>query len=220
MSPRAHPRPTCRNATAHTQISSLTAKAAALLKEITSPTPENRGTGSPLQDVTYHGWRTGDGHFAVIIEDHPGSYHPLPHRQFHSPEGFAWGYDGNGPRDTARSILADALDAQTLSPSSNGPTSEIRKDRGNTGEEPRPASSHGKHNLDGFSLAYLEFTTEVIAHLPQDKSWSLKRSDILRWVTDMPPTPPPEDLPQQQLDTARDFIGHHRPSRSRTPQHS
>jgi len=32
---------------------------------------------------------------------------PLPHIEYHSPDGFEWGYPGSGPADTALSILTD-----------------------------------------------------------------------------------------------------------------
>jgi hypothetical protein len=34
---------------------------------------------------------------------------PLTHYVKHSPDGFAWGYEGSGPADLARCILIDAL---------------------------------------------------------------------------------------------------------------
>jgi hypothetical protein len=34
---------------------------------------------------------------------------PLPHHVCHSPSGFEWGYDGNGPSELARCILIDYL---------------------------------------------------------------------------------------------------------------
>lgn len=37
----------------------------------------------------------------------PNRQYPLKHIIHHSPTGFAWGYGGSGPADTARSILWD-----------------------------------------------------------------------------------------------------------------
>lgn len=36
----------------------------------------------------------------------------LRHRERHSPDGFAWGYGGSAPSDTALSILWDLLDVE------------------------------------------------------------------------------------------------------------
>lgn len=38
-----------------------------------------------------------------------GVERPLIHQAHHSPTGMAWGYQGSGPADLARSILADLL---------------------------------------------------------------------------------------------------------------
>lgn len=35
--------------------------------------------------------------------------YPLKHIIYHSPSGFAWGYGGSGPADTARSVLVDLV---------------------------------------------------------------------------------------------------------------
>lgn len=48
---------------------------------------------------------------AVFVET-AGARRPLAHRVRHSPGGFAWGYEGSGPADLARSILWDALDRE------------------------------------------------------------------------------------------------------------
>lgn len=43
----------------------------------------------------------------VIPEE--GSPYPLPHLVHHSPDGYEYGYEGSGPSELARSIVADLL---------------------------------------------------------------------------------------------------------------
>lgn len=45
----------------------------------------------------------------------PDTARPLPHTVIHSPNGFAWGYAGNGPADLAHAILHREL-AQPVPP--------------------------------------------------------------------------------------------------------
>jgi hypothetical protein len=45
---------------------------------------------------------------ARIEADHPPR-RPLDHVEVHSPDGFEWGYAGNGPADLAHAVLADHL---------------------------------------------------------------------------------------------------------------
>jgi len=50
---------------------------------------------------------------AIRASEHPAAARPLPHTPIHSPDGFAWGYRGNGPADLARAILHREL-AETV----------------------------------------------------------------------------------------------------------
>jgi hypothetical protein len=60
-----------------------------------------------------------DGRWSVTITDTPRTpdgmprARPLPHIPVHSPDGFAWGYRGNGPADLALAILHREL-AETV----------------------------------------------------------------------------------------------------------
>jgi len=60
-------------------------------------------------DIEYRGDRSGN-HFDVGVWVWNGEKaEPLEHLVRHSPTGFEWGYQGSGPADLARSILADYL---------------------------------------------------------------------------------------------------------------
>ena len=56
----------------------------------------------------YIGERARDGTARVTVEQ-DGAVRALPHAVRHNPGRFDYGYDGSGPADLARSILADYL---------------------------------------------------------------------------------------------------------------
>ncbi len=56
----------------------------------------------------YRGEPTGEVR-VVYLSDRPRGSRPLRHIVLHSPAGMAWGYEGSGPADLARSILCDVL---------------------------------------------------------------------------------------------------------------
>lgn len=56
----------------------------------------------------YVGTQTAHQNSQVTITDTHGT-RPLYHHVLHSPTGYSWGYDGDGPHDLARSILYDRL---------------------------------------------------------------------------------------------------------------
>ena len=65
------------------------------------------------EHVRYRGHRTPDG---CLVEVLPADMKgvraigvPLRHHVRHSPTGFEWGYEGSGPADLARSLLAHHL---------------------------------------------------------------------------------------------------------------
>ncbi|HEV2811038.1 MAG TPA: DUF6166 domain-containing protein, partial [Acidimicrobiales bacterium] len=55
---------------------------------------------------TYIGQDNGRGHMRLWYQFDNGARQEVPHVVKHSPGGVAWGYEGNGPSDTALSILA------------------------------------------------------------------------------------------------------------------
>jgi hypothetical protein len=55
---------------------------------------------------TYIGQDNGRGQMGVWYQLDNGARQEVPHVVKHSPGGLAWGYEGNGPSDTALSILA------------------------------------------------------------------------------------------------------------------
>ena len=55
-------------------------------------------------------WDRAQVYYVDRVEDGEKLYgYALPHRVLHSPTGFSWGFNGSGPADLARSILADHL---------------------------------------------------------------------------------------------------------------
>lgn len=112
--------------------------------------------------VTYHGWPRPDGTIAVVIESPPGTYQPLPHLTRHSPAGFNCGYNGNGPRDLAFSLLTHAL--STATPGSTPPT-------------------RSRPRREITAPLYQRFAEQVLTGLPRDKAWSLSCEDILHWLS-------------------------------------
>jgi hypothetical protein len=62
--------------------------------------------------MRYRGHRDANGVcFIEVLDGGAEVARPLSHRVRHSPTGFEWGYEGSGPADTARSILAEHLGA-------------------------------------------------------------------------------------------------------------
>jgi len=60
--------------------------------------------------MRYRGHRDATGVCLIeVFEAGAAIGRPLSHRVRHSPTGFEWGYEGSGPADTARSILAEHL---------------------------------------------------------------------------------------------------------------
>lgn len=61
--------------------------------------------------VIYRGKRTEDGVKVEMVNVTGGkkAVKPLRHVNYHSPDGFEWGYPGSGPADLALSILAHHL---------------------------------------------------------------------------------------------------------------
>ena len=58
----------------------------------------------------------------VVVEDAATGelVGPLRHLVRYSPTGFNWGYDGAGPRELARSLLAAVLDENAVCPACSG----------------------------------------------------------------------------------------------------
>ncbi|WP_425455110.1 DUF6166 domain-containing protein [Actinoallomurus bryophytorum] len=152
--------------------------------------------GSESQaEVIYHGWPRPDGLGAAVIESPLRTYRPLPHLVRHSPSGFNWGYDGNGPRDLALSLLTDALNeyagcdqrpsvalSQAHSKKPLHPARpEVPPGQGSSAPDwPCPCQQHL------LALPYLQFTRQVIAtRLRYGKAWSMPRKEILRWLSSL-----------------------------------
>lgn len=59
--------------------------------------------------TTYQGTRNENNETTVTYQLQGKSPKPLRHVNYHSPDGFEWGYGGSGPADLALSILAHHL---------------------------------------------------------------------------------------------------------------
>lgn len=164
-------------------------------KDSSQPRPTSTGENK-LRETIYHGWPRPDGQISVVIEYSKGNYRLLPHIVRHSPTGFNCGYDGNGPRDLALSLLTDAtngcatcsacdaappiLGNSALPPrhsGTSGPTAVVNQ---------RPSSCLYDCNAKLRQLPYLHYTEQIIAQLPQRQAWKLRRSDTLRWLSRLP----------------------------------
>ncbi|HEV2070231.1 MAG TPA: DUF6166 domain-containing protein [Acidimicrobiales bacterium] len=63
---------------------------------------------------TYIGQDNGRGQMGLWYQLDNGALQEVPHVVKHSPGGLAWGYEGNGPSDTALSILAHITEDRTV----------------------------------------------------------------------------------------------------------
>jgi hypothetical protein len=185
------------------------------------------GAPSPA-DAVYHGWWRPDGQAATVVEDQPGVYRPLPHLIRHSPAGMAWGYIGNGPRDLARSLLADALGSYAVCPAcTEAATRPNHTGQVSSGDSSSQAVPRTRRNTvcpnrcdaGVLPLPYLRFTEQIVARLPQDGAWSLRRIDILHWLAgpghQTPPPVEPHDATPAEPAQRRTPRRRRRPARSR-----
>jgi hypothetical protein len=119
---------------------------------------------------------------------------PLPHHVRHSPTGFAWGYGGSGPAELARCILIHALGDKGQCRTCDGTGCIVYVDGCAMSVARAEAESEGgdwtEHAYtcmdceDGCTVEpamYQQFKFDVIAHLDQDSSWAIPRSEVLEW---------------------------------------
>ncbi|WP_432705662.1 DUF6166 domain-containing protein [Actinoallomurus iriomotensis] len=142
---------------------------------------------TPEIDVhaVYHGWPRPDGTIAVVIESPAGNYKPLPHQIRHSPAGFNCGYNGNGPRDLALSLLTDVLFTSTQEGRLHAPSHGQRNGFAPSAAPPENSTATlepGRCDIRPQHLPYLYFAEQIVAQLPPDKAWSLSRQEITRWL--------------------------------------
>jgi hypothetical protein len=153
--------------------------------------PEHQPPADLTTDVqaVYHGWPRPDGTTAVVIESPPGNYKPLPHQIRHSPTGFNCGYNGNGPRDLALSLLTDALftfsskDVLATPPADKHAQAHDSISSNAAPINSTVAPATGRCDSRPPPLPYLRFAEQMVAQLPQDKEWTLSRQEITRWLT-------------------------------------
>jgi hypothetical protein len=102
--------------------------------------------------VFYEG--TPRGHVQVVDANERGTIvEPLRHVRKHSPDGFAWGYEGSGPAELARCLLIDAFGV-TVDDYGDAPIVD---------------------------RAYQDFKREVVAGWDIDEPWSITRDEVRHW---------------------------------------
>lgn len=121
---------------------------------------------SAERDLLFRGTRgpTASSAALVVVEDAASGavLGPLEHRVRYSPTGLNWGYDGAGPRDLARSLLAAVLADAHCGVCRGAPTG--------------CDSCHGGLRPD---LPAAAFTYEVVARLAPD--WSMHARQVQAW---------------------------------------
>jgi len=85
---------------------------------------------------------------------------PLRHINFHSPDGFEWGYGGSGPADLALAILVDFLSEDPVAVQTYA----------KTGRGEPSAAVH----------AHQRFKDKFIVGLPKEH-WRLREDEIKKW---------------------------------------
>lgn len=110
----------------------------------------------------YQGRRREDELFVHVKKENDAWFRPLPHIEFHSPDGFEWGYPGSGPADLALAILADFFEEDP--------------------EAVRTYAFTGKGELSQAFYAHQQFKQEFIEDLPRnDNSWRIYAEQIREW---------------------------------------
>lgn len=118
----------------------------------------------------YRGKRLEDGvDVSVLVIDRRNRkrVRPLRHIPFHSPDGFAWGYQGSGPADLALAMLVDYL----------------RERPPRTGWLAGEQFSRWTVGSRAFTL-HQDFKREVVAQFGDD--WELSGLHLEAWLKDHP----------------------------------
>jgi hypothetical protein len=118
----------------------------------------------------YRGKRLEDGvDVSVLVIDirNRKRVRPLRHIPFHSPDGFAWGYQGSGPADLALAMLVDYL----------------RERPPRTGWLAGEQCSRWTVGSRAFTL-HQDFKREVVAQFGDD--WELSGLHLEAWLKDHP----------------------------------
>lgn len=107
----------------------------------------------------YRGKRVSDEWVVTVqlVGDH-GKERPLHHVEYHSPDGFSWGYGGSGPADLALSILSDMLGERLTK-------SKLVKGK---------SVSWDMHQ---------RFKWAFVQTWPQEGSWEIHSDIIARWLS-------------------------------------
>jgi hypothetical protein len=140
--------------------------------------------------VIYHGHRRHPFECVVTVESADGELiGVLPHIPLHSPTGMNWGYAGAGPRDTARSLLIDALGPDAICPVCQGTcrVTYVAEGDGYRAVPFSPArcprSRHGWRCTcsGGYKhLPYGAFADQFVTHWGDE--WAITAASILAWL--------------------------------------
>jgi hypothetical protein len=141
-------------------------------------------------DLVYHGHRHGPAGPVVMLESPDGAWIcVLQHVVQHSPSGLNWGYHGSGARDTAWSLLVDALGDAATCPACHGTGRIVYVTRnGLRRAEPFDPARHPWSRYGwqcecsgGYRhLPYGNFADQFVASWGDE--WIMSRADILSWL--------------------------------------
>ena len=131
---------------------------------------EDRG----LPYKVYRGDVLPEGDCRVRVVENNTS-HLLLHYGYHSPDGFAWGYGGSGPAETAMNILADYFgEHETFT------LADIK-----TSQKARRKFHAFRYTADG-QLLYQCFKVQVIARFDQHLPWRYTENELREWLAQFP----------------------------------
>lgn len=131
-------------------------------------------------EVTYYATGGFRDEGSVMVRDGDASLN-LPHVIKHSPTGFAWGYGGSGPAETARCILIHFFGEEVRCRNCDG-SGRVR----NFGDEVEAYCPDCAGEGYRLPVNYQDFKFNVIAKLPQNEPWRLTGLQIVEWMRTTP----------------------------------
>jgi hypothetical protein len=108
----------------------------------------------------YQGRRNENEIFVVVKNVAENLHNTLPHVDYHSPDGFEWGYGGSGPADLALAILTDFFE-----------------------ENPKEVQTYARTGQGEPSSAvhfHQKFKDKFVAGLPKNQ-WQITEEEIKKW---------------------------------------
>lgn len=115
--------------------------------------------------MLFHGCIENGNTNIYVVDSETEQETPLTHIPYHSPDGFAWGYQGSGPADAALAILAAMY--------------------GETKEDVLKAIHHNRgHQLSKALKLHQNFKDDFLAMLSMNREWYLSDAEISAWLED------------------------------------